>query len=129
VAKTQKRVKRPKSRTRGGGAVQRGKASVKATGHAKRKWTREAERAPHPPTPDALAYRPGQLVRILGVSRATLGRWRDDPAMHFPKPYRFSGVLLWKRSDVEAWVAWWQQGGGDAYIANTPLEAPSQATA
>lgn len=41
------------------------------------------------------------------IARATLFRWRHDPALNFPPPTRIRGELYWNPADIDAW--WKQQ--------------------
>jgi prophage regulatory protein len=46
---------------------------------------------------------------VGGVSRATIYRWVDNGK--FPAPLKPSGgVNLWKRSDIDRWIASLEQG-------------------
>ena len=47
--------------------------------------------------------RQAEVLRYLGVSRATLYRWTRRGA--FPKPVEVAGTrsAFWRRRDVEAW--------------------------
>ena len=46
---------------------------------------------------------------VGGVSRATIYRWVDNGK--FPAPLKPSGgVNLWKRSDIDTWIASLEQG-------------------
>lgn len=44
---------------------------------------------------------PGEVQQLLGISRATFGRYREAG---FPKPWReLEQGPIWLRSDVESW--------------------------
>ena len=43
------------------------------------------------------------IQKVLGISKATLTRWRF--AGRFPKPIRLGPrMLAWRRTDLEAWI-------------------------
>ena len=43
------------------------------------------------------------ILVLLGISKATLHRWRG--AGRFPKPIRLGPrMLAWRRVDLEAWI-------------------------
>jgi len=46
-----------------------------------------------------------QLAGELGITRRTLARWLDDPALDFPQPTRINNRLYFSRSAVEEWKA------------------------
>ena len=47
--------------------------------------------------------RPQDVLKVLGISRTTLARWRA--AGRFPKPIRLGErILAWRRVDVESWI-------------------------
>lgn len=46
-----------------------------------------------------------RLAVYLGISTATLHRWRGDPMLNFPKPVsRFLPTQRWRRADIDAWI-------------------------
>jgi predicted DNA-binding transcriptional regulator AlpA len=46
------------------------------------------------------------LASFLGVSLASLDRWRADPRRNFPKPVqRFLPILRWRRAEIDAWIS------------------------
>jgi len=46
-----------------------------------------------------------QLSGELGITRRTLARWLDDPALGFRQPTRINNRLYFSRSAVETWKA------------------------
>ncbi len=65
---------------------------------------------------DTVTLIPASRVReILGISRATEGRWRKDPATNFPRP-RYLGT---KVRYIEAEV--------HEFLRALPTERPTQA--
>jgi predicted DNA-binding transcriptional regulator AlpA len=56
------------------------------------------------PSNEALIPAP-QLAGELGITRRTLARWLDDPALDFPQPTRINKRLYFSRSGVEEWKA------------------------
>jgi predicted DNA-binding transcriptional regulator AlpA len=49
-----------------------------------------------------LIWGPGEITRNLGVSRATMKRWRD--AGKFPEPYQELSIgPVWLAEDVKRW--------------------------
>jgi predicted DNA-binding transcriptional regulator AlpA len=43
--------------------------------------------------------------RYGGVSKMTLWRWMNDPALQFPKPEKIRSRNYWRSSELEAWRA------------------------
>ena len=43
-------------------------------------------------------------AKMLEVSRATLYRWIDDEAMHFPRPVRNGNRVGFKEDEVRMWM-------------------------
>ena len=53
-------------------------------------------------TPDPI-MRPKQVADELGITRATLSRWRD--AGRFPDALQLGpNSVGWRRSDIDAWL-------------------------
>ena len=46
-----------------------------------------------------------QLAGEFGITRRTLARWFEDPALGFPQPTRINKRLYFSRSAVEEWKA------------------------
>ena len=42
------------------------------------------------------------IMQLFGVTRQAIHRWIKLP--DFPKPSKIVGKLLWKRSDIEAYI-------------------------
>ncbi len=43
-----------------------------------------------------------ELKALFGVTRQAIHRWIKTP--QFPKPYKVMGKLLWKRSEIDAYL-------------------------
>ena len=47
--------------------------------------------------------RPREAAKMIGVTRSTLSRWRDDGK--FPDPIRLGpGAIGWRDTTVEEWI-------------------------
>jgi predicted DNA-binding transcriptional regulator AlpA len=44
----------------------------------------------------------GDICSQLKISKVTLWNWRHDPS--FPKPIKIGITVLWKKSDIEAYL-------------------------
>jgi predicted DNA-binding transcriptional regulator AlpA len=47
--------------------------------------------------------RPPAVANEFNVTRRTVGRWMDDPALNFPQPMEINGRLYFRSSDIERW--------------------------
>lgn len=63
-------------------------------------------RAPLPDSPHALALRPEQLARRLGVCRRQLYRLlkHPDPSVRLPAPFKIGRATFWRPEEVEDWL-------------------------
>ena len=53
---------------------------------------------------DCLVNNP-QLRRLCGnVSEMTVHRWRKNPNLNFPVPFKICGRNYWKRGTIDAWI-------------------------
>lgn len=50
-----------------------------------------------------LLIKAAEVARILNVSERTL--WRLKSAKKIPEPVRLGGIVRWKRTDIESFVA------------------------
>jgi predicted DNA-binding transcriptional regulator AlpA len=48
--------------------------------------------------------RSAELAQFLNVSRMTVWRFRNDPALGFPKPAHIGGIVFFERAAIEAWL-------------------------
>jgi predicted DNA-binding transcriptional regulator AlpA len=67
----------------------------------------EARKAPQSADDDALLTAAQTRARFGGVSAMCLWRWRNNPALAFPRPVRIgsSSRLYWRLGDLRAWQA------------------------
>jgi prophage regulatory protein len=55
-----------------------------------------------------------ELVELLGISKATVGRWKAQG--HLPKPIRIGPRAVgWQKSVIEAFIA--QRAGSEGVVA------------
>ena len=53
---------------------------------------------------DSIIYRERDVLAVLGISKATLWRWRR--AGQFPDPIQLGpNTVAWRRDEVESWLA------------------------
>lgn len=45
-----------------------------------------------------------EVLEKIGVSRATLYRWIDDPALNFPQPAKLRKRIFWDSQQLEQWM-------------------------
>ncbi len=45
-----------------------------------------------------------EVMRMLGISKATLWRYVRDPDLGFPKPIKLKRTRLWKQSAIDAFL-------------------------
>ncbi|MDR0580922.1 MAG: helix-turn-helix domain-containing protein [Holosporaceae bacterium] len=45
-----------------------------------------------------------ELMVLFGVTRSTIWMWVNNEAMDFPQPFKVGRKLLWKRSEIEAYL-------------------------
>lgn len=45
-----------------------------------------------------------EVLEKIGVSRATLYRWIDDPALNFPQPAKLRKRIFWDSQQLEEWM-------------------------
>ncbi len=76
------------------------------TGEAEcRQPEREPEaKDPMPTTKLSTLFTRREVADLLRIDERTLGRWRADSAMKFPRPIRRSRVLRWRRKDIDDWL-------------------------
>lgn len=46
-----------------------------------------------------------EVLEKIGVSRATLYRWIDDPTLNFPQPAKLRKRIFWDSEHLEKWMA------------------------
>lgn len=46
-----------------------------------------------------------QVQARYNISRSSLYRWPDNPAIGFPKPVKIGHRILWREADLEAFDA------------------------
>jgi len=52
-----------------------------------------------------MLIRINELEILLGVSKTTIWRWRQQPHIGFPNPICIGSRLVgWKIDDIEAWI-------------------------